>query len=233
MSRRKKADPIVEEAPAVQAVAGNEAEPDGPATSGPWDSAAKPNRGDRLDLGSLWVPVQQGRTVRLEVERATGRPVAVNVARDGSNVQIQAFAAPRTAGVWDEIRSELVASIEAKGGTVAEQDGPFGLELRAKVPAQTADGRIGKRAVRFLGVDGPRWFLRAVLSGKAATNPEAAAKLEAVFADVVVNRGGDAHPPRDLLSLTPPGASPAGGADGAEPSDLAMPQRGPEITEIH
>ena len=34
-----------------------------------------------------------------------------------------------------------------------------------QVPAKTESGRPGKRAMRFAGIDGPRWFVRAVFSG--------------------------------------------------------------------
>ncbi|MDR1293854.1 MAG: DUF3710 domain-containing protein [Bifidobacteriaceae bacterium] len=198
--------------------------------AGPWDVADVASRGTRLDLGALWVPVSETLTVRLDWEKKAGKLVAVNVARDGSNLRLQVFAAPKSARLWDAIRSEMVDSIIAGGGTAEEDQGPFGGELRAKLPATTRDGRTGKRAVRFVGIDGPRWFLRAEFTGKAATNPQAAQPLESVLRDVVVDRGTDAHPPRELLYLTLPGGSPPQGPAGPQP--LTMPGRGPEIAEV-
>jgi hypothetical protein len=66
------------------------------------------------------------------------------------------------------------------------------------------------RPVRFVGVDGPRWFLRGLFAGAAAADPAAAAPLEAVFREVVVIRGEQPMPPRDLLELRlPPEAAAA------------------------
>jgi hypothetical protein len=58
--------------------------------------------------------------------------------------------------------------------------------------------------VRFIGVDGPRWFLRGVISGDAAVNPEAASHVEDLFRSVVVVRGNTPMPPRDLIPLHMP-----------------------------
>jgi hypothetical protein len=59
-------------------------------------------------------------------------------------------------------------------------------------------------------VDGPRWFLRGLFAGAAAADPAAAAPLEAVFREVVVIRGEQPMPPRDLLELRlPPEAAAA------------------------
>ena len=61
-----------------------------------------------------------------------------------------------------------------------------------------------RRAARFLGVDGPRWFLRGMLSGPAASTPEEAAALEQAFRSVVVVRGSAPMPVREQLPLTLP-----------------------------
>jgi hypothetical protein len=205
--------------------AAGESVPDG----GPRDISEVESRGTRLDLGALWVPVSQALTIRLDLDKKSGKLVAVNVSRDGSNVRIQVFAAPKTAGIWGEVRSEMAESIGAGGGSAEVVEGPFGPELAAKLTAKTRDGRTGKRSVRFVGIDGPRWFVRAEFTGKAATNPQAAEELEDVLRNVVVNRGSDAHPPRELLLLTLPG-SVADAPEGTPP--LSMPGRGPEIAEV-
>jgi hypothetical protein len=66
------------------------------------------------------------------------------------------------------------------------------------------DGTSVEEAARFLGVDGPRWFLRGVISGAAAVDPARAGVMEDMFAGVVVVRGSDAAPPREPLPLTLP-----------------------------
>ncbi|CPU67798.1 Protein of uncharacterised function (DUF3710) [Mycobacteroides abscessus] len=93
------------------------------------------------------------------------------------------------------------------------------------------------RPARFVGVDGPRWFLRGVLTGKAAVDPAEARLLETVFANIVVVRDQNPRPPRDLLTLHLPGkgpeAAPAPTPAGAPETPSFDPlTRGPEITEI-
>ena len=203
------------------------------AHEGPWDVSEVPDRGARIDLGSLWVPGVHGMEVRMEVDQKTQRVTGVGVSLNGSALQIQAFAAPRREGIWDEIRAEIAESVVKQGGSVDDVPGTFGRELLARLPARTADGRTGHRPARFIGHDGPRWFLRGVVSGKAAVDVEAAKELEAVFGGTVVLRGDDARPPRDLLALTLPGdGAPVEETEPATP-DLDPLTRGPEITEIH
>lgn len=200
---------------------------------GPWDVAEVPDRGRRVDLGALWLPGRDGMQLRMEVEKSTNVVTGAAVALEGSALQLQVFAAPRTEGIWDEIREEIAASVTKQGGSVDDLPGPFGRELLARLPVRTTEGRTGHRPARFLGHDGPRWFLRGVLTGRAAVDPEEAAALEEVFADVVVVRGSEARAPRELLPLTIPGARPAPAvpdASGGTPA-LAPPTRGPEITE--
>jgi hypothetical protein len=97
---------------------------------------------------------------------------------------------------------------------------------------------IGLQPIRFLGVDGPRWFLRGVITGPAAERPQLAAPFEAIFAGLVVVRGDHPVPPRDLLEVTLPEEArkameeqmAAAGEEGfGEPINPF--DRGPEITE--
>ena len=47
----------------------------------------------------------------LEVDERTQRPRALALDLAGGSVQVQAFAAPRSEGLWDEVRRELVQSL--------------------------------------------------------------------------------------------------------------------------
>lgn len=217
------------------AAGGADAAADGGSTapaSGPWDAADKPSEEGYVDLGALRIASAEGLQLRLEVEEKTQRVVAVTLDLNGSSLQLQAFAAPRSETLWDDIRDQIGKSVGSQGGTVDELEGVFGTELLAKVPAQAQDGSKGYRVARFVGVDGPRWFLRGVFGGSAALDPQAAGPLEEVFRNVVVVRGEQPLPPRDLLQLRlPRDASPLPrpAADAAKP---APPERGPEITTI-
>lgn len=232
-------------APADEAETSVDAVVTAPDGVGPWDVSEVPELGPRIDLGALRVPGVPGMELRMEVDQKTNRVTGVGLSVDGSALQVQAFAAPRTDGIWDEIRAEIAESIVKQGGAVDDVPGPYGRELLARLPARTPDGRTGHRPARFIGHDGPRWFLRGVISGKAAVDVEAAATLEEIFGNIVVVRGDDARPPRDLLALTLPVSPAVPAADGAESPaqepagdkpaepDFDPLTRGPEITEIH
>jgi hypothetical protein len=201
---------------------------------GPWDVAERPDTDGVVDLGAIRLPWRDGIELRLEVDESTGLVTAATVQLEGSAVQLQAFAAPRTEGIWDEIRTEIAAGITKQGGTVDEVPGAFGRELIARIPVRTPDGRTGHQPARFAGVDGPRWFLRAVFHGPAVYGAEAAAPVESVVRDVVVVRGAEAMAPRDLLPLRLPDAVLAEPpAEEGQTRDPLNPfERGPEITEI-
>ena len=204
-----------------------------PRPEGPWDVSERPALESSIDLGGLRLPGRDGMELRLEVDEATGGVNGVAVVLGGSAVLLHAYAAPRTEGIWDDIRGEIAAGVSRQGGTADEVEGPFGRELLVRVPVRTPDGRTAHQAQRFVGVDGPRWFLRAVFQGRAAQDRAAAAELESVLRDVVVVRGGEAMAPRELLPLRLPDAVRAA----PEPEQPDRPPldpftRGPEITEI-
>jgi hypothetical protein len=173
------------------------------ATEGPFDeSEANPVR-PYIDLGGIKILPREGLNLRLEVEEQTKRIVAVGLDYADSSLQVQPFAAPRSLGLWHETRMQLQEQVRQQGGRVEEHDGPLGKELLAEVPAPASEGSA-LRLARFVGVDGPRWFLRGVISGAAASDPEAAAKVEDLFRSIVVVRGGTPMPPRDLIPLKMP-----------------------------
>ena len=202
----------------------------GRSSTGPFDLSEIESQDGYVDLGALLIAPREGLQLRLEVEEATQRVVAVTMDLEGSSLQLQAFAAPRSEGLWDDIREQIGQSVGSQGGQVEEIEGGFGPELLAKLPASSSDGSQGYRVARFIGVDGPRWFLRGVLGGEAAVDRDAAAALEGLFRQVVVVRGENPMPPRDLLPLrlpkdtAVPAPAPAPG--------LEQPERGPEITQI-
>ena len=203
-------------------------------TGGPWDVDDAPGAGPRVDLGAILLPAVQGMELRMEIDKATGAVSAAAVSVEGSTLQIQAFAAPRTEGIWDDIRAEIAESVIKQGGSADDLPGPFGRELLARLPVRTAEGRTGHRPARFIGADGPRWFVRGVVTGKAAVDPAAAEVIERIFSEIIVVRGSEACAPRDQLPMRIPGEQPALVPDAAEPSAPSFDPmtRGPEITEI-
>lgn len=189
----------------TNAGAAEKSAPEGRETTGPFDdSEANPVR-PYIDLGGIKVLPREGLNLRLEVEEQTGRIVAVGLDYAESTLQVQPFAAPRTTGLWDETRDQIRAQVREQGGRVEEREGPLGAELLAEVPVTTGpDESAGTRLARFVGVDGPRWFLRGVIGGAAANDVAAAAKVEDLFRSIVVVRGTTPMPPRDLIPLRMP-----------------------------
>jgi hypothetical protein len=198
---------------------------------GPWDAADAPDTDPpRLDLGGLLVPVHPDTDVRLEVS-PEGEVVAATLVHRESALQLNAFAAPRSEGIWDDVRAEIVAAISDNGGQAHEADGVFGSELRAMVPTEVPGQGVSLAPARFVGVDGPRWFLRGLLTGPAATDDDAAGPLLAAMKDVAVNRGSDPMAVRDPLPLALPAEAAQAVQDEQQAQGLELPQRGPEITE--
>ncbi|MDP5225854.1 MULTISPECIES: DUF3710 domain-containing protein [Arthrobacter] len=206
---------------------------EGRAESGPFDVSEVGDREGYVDLGAVLISPRPGLELRLEVEETSQRVVAVTLDLGDSSVQVQAFAAPRSEGLWDEIREQIAESVRSQGGQADQMDGSLGTELIASVPAEAPDGGRGYRVARFVGVDGPRWFLRGVFSGPAAIQQDAATELEELFRALVVVRGESPMPPRELLPLTMPTMPQETAGEPGDPQQgLQAPERGPEITEI-
>ncbi len=180
-------------------------------TVGPWDETDAPEDGrTRIDLGAIRLPALPGTDLRVELN-AQQKVIAATLRTGDSLLQVSAFAAPRDAGIWDDVRAELATSASGQGGSLREVDGPFGLELAGTImsvppaaPGQEQTVTPVRRAARFLGVDGPRWFLRGLISGPAAADEEAAGLLEEAFRNIVVVRGTEPMPVREQLTLTLP-----------------------------
>ncbi|WP_424530479.1 DUF3710 domain-containing protein [Sphaerisporangium viridialbum] len=196
--------------------------------SGPWDADEPHPETERVDLGGMRLPIGPGFEVQLNVagDQIVGAVVLVNE----SALQVHAFAAPKKSGIWDEVRSELTRELTAAGGACEERQGPFGPELAAEIQQDGA-----KQPVRFIGVDGPRWFLRGVLSGRAIADPEAGKVLEDVIRDIVVVRGDQPMAPKEPIELRLPAeARQAVEQQATEEGRTALNpfERGPEITEV-
>lgn len=209
------------------------------AEGGPWDAEEPFPALERVDLGSLQVPIGPEHEIQLVMAEQHGAWVTIRYRE--SEVQIQAFAAARRGALWDDVRAEIAAEVNTAGGRSQETEGSFGIELMAQVPAEPGQGPAelgGMRLVRFVGVDGPRWFVRGLFTGPAADGGDQADLLEEVFRDVVVVRGEHPVPPREILELRlPPEARQALEEQAAaEPQnrfggDLNPFERGPEFTE--
>lgn len=196
-------------------------EPTGP-TQGPYDvSEAPPDELERFDLGALRIPAISGVEIRMQAG-PEGEVQQVVLVHGDSALELGVFAAPRSEGIWDEVRAELHAALGRDGARPEEIEGEYGVELRARVRSPD-----GPTQVRFVGVDGPRWFVRAMYQGPAAADPARAATLREVLLGLVVDRGSQAMPVREALPLRLP---PAAAEQIRVTGQAAVPDAGSEIT---
>lgn len=197
--------------------------------NGPWDEseADLADGVERLDLGALRVAPSPGVDVQVQVDETSGQVSQLTFARPDAAVQVQPYAAPRSGGLWDDVRAQIKSSINQSGGLVEDGEGPFGPELRAQVRASDDSNTL--QPARFTGVEGPRWFLRAVFLGAAARPGDAATALEAMVRNLVVVRGNEAMPVGAPMVMTLPQAAAPDAPDAAPV--LSPFERGPEITE--
>jgi len=206
--------------------------------NGPWDSTELDDPHDgRIDFGGLLIPAAGN--IRVEMTEQ-GQLVAIRIELGQSAIQVNAFAAPRTEGIWSEVCDEIAVEITKQGGIVDRGAGQLGPELRARVPVRLPDGNQGIQVMRFVGADGPRWFLRGVVYGLGAVQPDAAAAVDRVFREIVVVRGTEAMAPRDPIPLAMPTNAEAAEQQPDQAEEAASPysgslnpfERGPEITEV-
>ncbi|MDG4802155.1 DUF3710 domain-containing protein [Micromonospora sp. WMMD980] len=164
---------------------------------GPYDVSEAPDE-PRLDLGSLQIPAVPDVEVRVQAD-PQGVIQQVVLVHGQNALQLGVFAAPRSDGIWDEVREEIRTSLANDGAAAEEVEGERGPELRARV--RTPDGVTD---LRFVGIDGPRWMVRGVFQGRAAADPAAAGPLAACLDGLVVDRGQEAKPVREPLPLRLP-----------------------------
>lgn len=179
----------------------------GPTGPGPHDATNLHDGIERVDLGSLLVAPAPGRELRLQVNEKDNEVAAVLLVAEEGALELQPFSAARSGGLWAEVRPQIAADVARRGGTCTEREGRFGPELLCRVPAKMPDGSEGVQVSRVLGIDGPRWMLRATLLGRPAAEPDASSDWEDVIAQVAVRRGDQAMPVgRPLPFVLPPEA---------------------------
>jgi len=173
---------------------GDEYAGEGP-LAGPYDEDEAPDDGvHRLDLGSVRLPLPPQAQVQVEMDPA-GPLRAVHVVTPNGRFTVSAYAAPKSGELWPEISRELAEQLHADGARVRREFGEWGAELVAFV---------NDVLLRFVGVDGPRWMLRAVSAGAKETSAKAAEELRDIVRGAVVARGIQPMPVRTPLPLSVP-----------------------------
>ncbi|WP_139978409.1 DUF3710 domain-containing protein [Nocardioides litoris] len=204
-----------EDAPAE--AEGTPAEP----TEGPYDADAVPDDGlERVDLGSLLIAPAEGRELRMQVDEASGAVQAVILAGAEGAIELRAFAAPRNGDLWSEVRPKIAADMSQRGGTASEREGRFGTELQCQIQVRRPEGN-GVQVSRIVGINGPRWLLRATFLGRPAIelDTDDTRQWEHLLTTVAVQRGtGPMMVGEPLPLVLPESARRVGPADQNRPA---------------
>jgi hypothetical protein len=161
----------------------------------------------RIDLGSMVLAGFPGAELRLQMSEETQQIVSAMLIHQDSALELGAYAAPRSGGLWAELREEIMASATEAGGSAQLAEGPFGVELRRLIPVTTPEGEEGYQPSRMWVAEGPRWLLRGIVYGQAALEEgldSPVAEMLAAFRQVIVRRGEEPMAPGDLLPLVMP-----------------------------
>ena len=156
--------------------------------------------GGRLDLGSVLIPMPEAGQVQVELTEL-GVPSAVWVVTPNGRFTVAAYAAPKTAGLWRDVASELAESLRKDVAKVSIEDGPWGREVVGEAKAEQGQS---PGIVRFIGVDGYRWMIRCVANGPQDRIVALAAEARNALADTVVRRGETPMPVRAPLQVQLP-----------------------------
>ncbi len=198
--RRKSSEPAVDEA-----VYDDDTVDPAAAVAGPFDVDELPADGtERVDLGSLLITPEPGRELRLQVDESTGEVQSVLLAGEDGAVELRAFAAPRNGDLWGDVRPQIAADMAQHGGVASEREGRFGTELVCQMTVRLDDGSTGTQPSRIIGINGPRWMLRATLLGRPALELDGSGDWEDTITKVAVRRGDGAMPVGDILPVVLP-----------------------------
>ena len=131
-----------------------------------------------LDLGSIKIAVPKDSQV--QVEMGEKGPKMLHLVTHFGRLTPIAFAAPSSAGQWDEAAAEIAQSMKQSGAEVSVEQGPWGTEIVGE----------NKQAItRVIGAEKPRWMLRMTLAGPADRAEKLAELAREVIARTFVYRG--------------------------------------------
>ena len=191
---------------------------------GPWDrEETDVDEGDDsyIDLGGLVVKGIEGVELRLQVEDQQGTIAAVMFAGPDSGLELRAFAAPRSGGIWDEVRADIAAEADpprrdgervrrrVRHGADPEGAGP---DTRRQAGHSAVPHRRCRRPSLAAARHVPRQERPSARSRGCRWRPRSA--------DVIVVRGNDPMAPRDMIRMQMPAQAQAQMLDQAqEPPD--------------
>ena len=112
-----------------------------------WSEPGPRNYGDvdtsegYVDMGAILFPARPGMQLRTQVADDGTTVLQILVVLGNSGIQMSVAAAPRSGGVWDELRDEIRSGFEKQGAKVADIRTRYGNELLVDMPMKMPDGR--------------------------------------------------------------------------------------------
>jgi hypothetical protein len=171
------------------------------------DSAADhllPASEDLLDLGAVKIPMLEGLEITINIDQETMRGVSVAITYGTSMADVQIFARAKDELLWPQTRDDLVAGLSEQGVASVVAIGRFGSEVQCTMPVIDFEGNNVLQSVRFIGIDGDRWFMRIAVSGAATVVETEIAAFDELINGFEVVRGDDAMSPGEPLVFIAP-----------------------------
>jgi len=188
---------------------------------GPMEFTAELDTSAMLDLGAVFLPNIPGLEVHLDLDPRSGKGKSVSLHLNMTIAEVQIFAAALNEDLWATMRDSIASGLRDQKVDCTVEMGRFGTEIHAVMPTVDLDGNAHVQPVRFVGVRGSRWLVRAVISGDGALlggQPNAGPDIDEVISQLVINRGDEPIPPGERLALRSP-IAPNGELSQASQSD--------------
>ena len=163
-----------------------------------------PASADFLDLGALKVPLLEGLEITMNIDQESMRTISVALVYGSSMADVQVFARAKDELLWPQTRDGLVKGLNEQGVASEVVIGRFGSEVQCTMPATDFDGNSILQSVRFIGVDGDRWFMRIAISGSASVDATEISTFDELIAALEVVRGDEPMSPGEPLEFTVP-----------------------------
>lgn len=178
-------------------------------TQGPLEFSPELDTSSMLNLGAVFLPNVPGLEVHLDLDPRSGVGKSVSLHLNMSIAEVQIFAAATNEDLWASMRDAITSGLREQKVDCTVEMGRFGTEIHAVMPTVDLDGNAHVQPVRFVGVRGSRWLVRAVISGDGALsgikqNDDAVSEIDDVISKLIINRGEDPLPPGERLALRSP-----------------------------
>lgn len=178
-------------------------------TQGPFELSSEVDTSSMLNLGAVFLPNIPGLEVHLDLDPRSGIGKSVSLHLNMTIAEVQIFAVAANEDPWASMRDAITLGLREQKVDCTVEMGRFGTEIHAVMPTVDLDGNAHVQPVRFVGVRGSRWLVRAVISGDGALsgtqqNIDATAEIDDVISKLVINRGEEPIPPGERLALRSP-----------------------------